>query len=167
MSDTDETKALPNQAEPKQPSVTKDATDDGDFSRQLAIDVTESPRIVLQPETPDALTDDFHDAYGEVKTWIMGEQNLNSIECISLTMRIMKLVEKTKRTTGEQKKALVIRILKRLVSEHTYANSSDKEQVESFVNSVLPILIDVFVSIARGRIDLGKKCRVLKRLSCG
>jgi hypothetical protein len=114
----------------------------------------------------DNLSPDFTRCYEEVKTWVSGGGRMSTFEIIDISTRVINLVEKTKNVNGIQKKFLVMNLLRYLVSQQEYTDEGDKESILNFINKELPVMIDVFIGIARGRVDLGKNISLLRRLCC-
>jgi hypothetical protein len=148
--------------------VQEDVVDETKSQDRIPTPVLMDPRTEQQAlvSPQNDLIGAYKQCYDEVKEWIFGDQDLSSFEMIHLSMRVMKLVEKFKGVSGEQKKSIVIRVLRQLVVEHPYKNEDERASVRAFVDGLLPILVDVFVAIARGRLDIGKRCNFLKRFSC-
>ena len=71
-------------------------------------------------------------------------------DIISFIIHLMQVVEKYK-INGSVKKEIVIQIIKEIVSEYKN-NIEDIDSINNFMNTVLPSLIDIIVSLDKKQI---------------
>ena len=84
------------------------------------------------------------------------DKNLAPENLIEFTAHLMQLTQKliSGKKQGEYKKQLVLQVARKYVSE--LANNSEKDQLVSLVENILPASIDTIVAVATGKINLGK-----------
>lgn len=91
--------------------------------------------------------------------------NTISVETIVLlSTSLMQIVEKYPSLPGNQKKALVIHLLRRAVNEHVPLEK--RSTVVLFINTFLPSVIDTIVSVDRKDISVAIKKGFKSCFSC-
>lgn len=74
----------------------------------------------------------------------------------------MKIVDTFKNISGVDKKKLVILILNKVIDLNIVSNIEEKEMLHSFINNILPNVIDMMISIDKKEISIKlkeiKKC---------
>ncbi len=82
---------------------------------------------------------------------------------LSLTAKIMELVERSPGLQGFEKKQVVIEVVKKLVDE-TDLSEEDNAKVDVIIETTLPMAIDVIVSASRGAFNLNNLRTKLRKL---
>lgn len=96
----------------------------------------------------------------EIKTIIENfkenfQKNINVETITDAVIQLMKIVEKLKKLSGQQKKSLVTEILIHIVEE---TNIGELDTIlDHILINLIPILIDRFVSVQNGKIVFKKK----------
>ena len=81
-------------------------------------------------------------------------KNISSEKIIELLPKIIQYVQKYKNLTGEQKKALIIRILNLIIDKTD--GPGDDEIFDPILKRMVPVLIDTFVKIGKNKISFKK-----------
>lgn len=95
--------------------------------------------------------------YGSVKNTIIGlkKGEFNVVRVIEWGTNIMLVVEKYPELSGENKKQIVIAVIRKLVGELKLSDS-DEQTADLVVETALPVVIDLVVAASRGNLDLNK-----------
>jgi len=86
---------------------------------------------------------------------------LNNIS--KVTQVCMEVVENCKDLSGDQKKVMVQNVLKSLIDTHV-PNDEQKNQLLKSTVDIVPDLIETFIDISKGEMDLNKTITVGKKL---
>ena len=86
---------------------------------------------------------------------------LNNIS--KVTQVCMEVVENCKDLSGDQKKVMVQNVLKRLIDTHVPDDEQKNKLLKSTVD-IVPDLIETFIDISKGEMDLNKTITVGKKL---
>lgn len=92
----------------------------------------------------------------------ISSKKINSENIISQSIYLMKIVDTFKNISGVDKKKLVILILNKVIDLNIVSNIEEKEMLHSFINNILPNVIDMMISIDKKEISIKlkeiKKC---------
>ena len=86
---------------------------------------------------------------------------LNNIS--KVTQVCMEVVENCKDLSGDQKKVMVQNVLKSLIDTHVPDDEQKNKLLKSTVD-IVPDLIETFIDISKGEMDLNKTITVGKKL---
>lgn len=86
---------------------------------------------------------------------------LNNIS--KVTQVCMEVVENCKDLSGDQKKVMVQNVLKSLIDTHVPDDEQKNQLLKSTVD-IVPDLIETFIDISKGEMDLNKTITVGKKL---
>jgi len=87
---------------------------------------------------------------GLYKTLTKSDSPLTKENITTIVINLMQLVEKYPDLTGEQKKLLVIHVIKKFIKDIT--DKEEEEVLLTFVDIFLPTLIDTLVSVDKKEI---------------
>jgi len=94
-----------------------------------------------------------------------GSEQLNASTVITLSVRLMELVEKLPNIDGPEKKRIVIEVAKMIVNDSDLSDE-DKANVNLIIDLTLPMVIDSIISASRGQFTLNSLKNKLKKLCC-
>ncbi len=100
----------------------------------------------------------IEDIYGLVKQTIKEQPTRMNITIIAARIILLVQQNESKFASGEEKKQAVIKLIKLLISDSSLP-ILDKFYLNQFVESTLPLMIDVMISIAKKKISLGKSSK--------
>jgi len=86
---------------------------------------------------------------------IMNGVSITSTNIMSISITLMKIVEKNKKISGQMKKELVIHLIRKFVIDNT--SPEDIDNILFVVNYILPNLIDTIISIDKKEIIIATK----------
>ena len=84
----------------------------------------------------------------------ISSKKINSENIISQSIYLMKIVDTFKNISGVDKKKLVILILNKVIDLNIVSNIEEKEMLHSFINNILPNVIDMMISIDKKEISI-------------
>ena len=84
---------------------------------------------------------------------VLQDKKITISDIIFVAKRAMEIVETFKEITGEQKKSLVLSVLRKYVHE-TVNNTKRRNEMINVINTVLPGTIDVIILASKGEIDI-------------
>jgi aspartyl aminopeptidase len=96
----------------------------------------------------------FTNLYNEVKNILSGE-TINLVNISSLLIHLMESVQKIKGLSGEEKKKLVLEVLKYTIDESDLS-SSEKKLLGTLCETLIPETINTIISVANNEFDLKK-----------
>lgn len=108
--------------------------------------------------TTNVTTEEDNIIYGQAYALLADKFKGNKIDTADvmfLAVYGMQIVEKYPQLPGNRKKALVIRLAKRIVEDRKMSNK-DRAAMLLAIDVLLPGAIDQLVAVANGQIDLGK-----------
>lgn len=80
-----------------------------------------------------------------------------------VTQVCMEVVENCKDLTGQQKKVMVQNVLKSLIDTYVKEDNQKNDLLKSTVD-IVPDLIETFIDISNGEIEINKTIKVSKKL---
>lgn len=92
---------------------------------------------------------------GLYNTLSKGDSPVTKENITTIVINLMQLVEKYPDLTGEQKKKLVIHVVKKFIKDKT--DNEEEEVLLTFVDIFLPTLIDTLVSVDKKEIVIKLK----------
>lgn len=92
---------------------------------------------------------------GLYNTLSKGDSLVTKENITTIVINLMQLVEKYPDLTGEQKKKLVIHVVKNFIKDKT--DNEEEEVLLTFVDIFLPTLIDTLVSVDKKKIVIKLK----------
>jgi hypothetical protein len=120
----------------------------------------------------DKLVDNIYDRI-KAKYHIFEDRKVDLAEVVDIIGAIMEIVEAFKATdgplNGTQKKDIVIDVMARLADDLPM-DSTKRVIVNSFVDYILPFVIDKIIQASKGELDINKKIEEAKKASswcCG
>lgn len=103
----------------------------------------------------NALIDTFNQLYAHIKVIYTGK--LTPASAIIVMSELIQLVEKYKTITGQQKKNMVINVIKKLVNEETEKYTLEEQAALSLlINTTLPTMIDTTIDAINGLLKFTK-----------
>jgi hypothetical protein len=84
----------------------------------------------------------------------ISSKKINSDNIISQSIYLMKIVDTFKSISGVDKKKLVIFILNKVIDLNIISNIEEKEMLHSFINNILPNVIDMMIAIDKKEISI-------------
>ena len=99
--------------------------------------------------------------YTLAREWTVGN-NITPTNLINFITYVMTSTQKfvTEKGNGQYKKRVVMTVLRKIVKNDVeFINESDKQVVESLVETLAPAAIDTVIGIATGKIDIGKQAQ--------
>jgi len=97
-------------------------------------------------------------------TLLVGEKELTTENTMFIVAKLMQLVEKYPELHGEEKKKLIIYVIRLFAVDHLEGNTD--LQVLTFIDTMLPSVIDTIVSVDRKKLIIKIKKGVKSFLSC-
>jgi len=110
---------------------------------------TTSQGLEIEQKILEDVTEELHN--------IIKDDGLTVSSISSVLIKLMMFVERYKNLKGKDKKMLVLYVLKRIINE-----SGDSDLI-SFVDLLLPTLIDNMISLDKGKLKINKST-VIKAL---
>lgn len=95
---------------------------------------------------------------------IIGDKKVTTTNVVLITTNLMQIVEKYPDLHGEQKKTLVVHVLKRFVKDHL--DGDGKSAILLFIHMFLPSVIDTIVSVDKKEIAVKMKKGLKACFSC-
>lgn len=96
---------------------------------------------VIEPQLPLVYIDRLY----ETLSSMIGDNKLSTANAVIIATNLMQIVEKYTNITGQQKKALVIHVLKLFIADHL--DGDDANTLLLFIDMFLPSVIDTIISI--------------------
>jgi hypothetical protein len=99
--------------------------------------------------------------YTLAREWTVGN-NITPTNLINFITYVMTSTQKfvTEKGNGQYKKRVVMTVLRKIVkNDIEFINESDKQVIESLVETLAPAAIDTVIGIATGKIDIGKQAQ--------
>ncbi len=99
--------------------------------------------------------------YTLAREWTVGN-NITPTNLINFITYVMTSTQKfvTEKGNGQYKKRVVMTVLRKIVKNDVeFINESDKQVVESLVETLAPAAIDTVIGIATGKINIGKQAQ--------
>lgn len=84
------------------------------------------------------------------------KSDIDTTTIVSITITLMQVIESYKKLTGNQKKSIVLHTLQKYVNDEV-VNLNNKIKILSFINKLLPPIIDTFISIDKQDIQIAIK----------
>lgn len=124
---------------------------------------TATTQITLEIKNHDSQL--FNSCYNTIKGWIKKDETLDTKNILDFTVKVIKLIQKLEKqkNKGAYKKQLVIDLVTRLVTEINYPTETTRQLVLQFIDITLPGFIDITISVATGELNIGKKCKKIKK----
>jgi hypothetical protein len=119
----------------------------------------------------DIIIDEFIvDVYEKIQKHIIKENIIDTPDLIKLIPTLIDLAESLKTLSGFEKKSVVVVVLSKIVT-HFIKNEEHRENMIVFVNATVPLLVDVVVYAANGKMVFLKakkntKSVIKKLMSC-
>jgi len=82
-----------------------------------------------------------------------------------LTVHVMQAVEVVPGLTGDEKKAIVLKVIEMIVADSPLSDST-KQLLDLFIENTLPIVIDLIVNAASGSFNINTVGAWFKRHCC-
>jgi hypothetical protein len=101
-----------------------------------------------------------NEIYDNIKNIVTDKLTASNI--IIITINLMKIIEKYKKISGNDKKTIVLDILKKVVNE-TIDDKQEKDILLFVINNTLPFVIDTIISIDKREIKI-KMIRLYKKI---
>jgi hypothetical protein len=103
----------------------------------------------------NALIDTFNQLYAHIKVIYTGK--LTPVTVVIVISELIQLVEKYKTLTGQQKKNMVINVIKKLVNEETDKYTEEEQAaLMLLINTTLPTMIDTTIDAINGLMKFTK-----------
>ena len=114
-----------------------------DLNQEVSKDITQTPV--------------FNQLYTQIRGWVRHEGDVSAVTIIAFVTRVMTVVQRavTERGMGSYKKQLVIALMNKLIGEIPMSDA-DRSAILPILDTVVGGAMDVIVSVATGKIDLGK-----------
>ena len=120
---------------------------------------------IVDPKDVGQVEDLVNEVYDTVRKAIVNKKFTVSNFIVLVTM-VMQILESHKDLTGTEKKALAIRVIKRLVNEIPFTDE-DRVAVGIIIDTTLPKTIDYLIMAANGDLDFGEMIEKVKNIfSC-
>ena len=100
------------------------------------------------------LLDTLEELYNYSKA-VINTKSISSITLITLTNKLIQIVEKYKELTGNQKKMLVLDTLTKIINENI-TDDLEKQELLTLITILLPKIIDTVVSAINGHMKFNK-----------
>ncbi len=94
--------------------------------------------------------------YDQLSKMIGKNGNITTVNITSVAVSLMKIVEKYPQLTGEDKKNMVIMVLKKFIEEFVH-DEEEKVLLECIIETVLPSMVDMFISLDKNIESIAKK----------
>lgn len=111
----------------------------------------------------------FNEIYEEAKE-LVEEKGLSLQNIVSITTKLMQMVERIHSLSGPEKKKMVIDVLLKLIDESDVLDEETEQALQSFIEITLPGTIDIIIAASKNQFDINsvkKRCSKLKEyLSC-
>lgn len=106
----------------------------------------------------------FNKLYQQISTMI-GDKKVTSASIVSILLSAMQIVEKYKEISGEEKKSLVLKVLK-MVIDDTVDDQIEATNLKLLVDITLPAVIDMLVSVDKKELQIKMQQGFKKIFSC-
>jgi len=100
-------------------------------------------------------TSDTIDKLYESLARLVGDQKITAQNAVLIATNLMQIVENYPDLTGEQKKTIVLHVLKKFVRDTM--NDNDEDAVIMFIDLFLPSVIDTIISVDKKKIMVNIK----------
>jgi hypothetical protein len=100
------------------------------------------------------MDENFVNLYNDVKNILNGE-TISLVNISSLIINLMQSVEKINGLTGEEKKSLVIQVLKYTI-EQSELPLPEKQILDKLCDILIPETINIIISAVKNEYDLNK-----------
>ena len=117
----------------------------------------ESVKVIVPTSASDRM-------YDELKT-IIGTKKLTRENVVVVLVSLMQIAAKYNDINGQQKKAMIIDALNRLIDDQA-TDTSNTTEMKLLVQLTLPSIIDTFVSIDKKKIQIELKKGCNKQSMC-
>ena len=111
-----------------------------------------TPKVDVMPE--NVLINTFESLYEHVKS--IHSDKITASNIVVIVTELVQLTEKYKQLTGNQKKTLVINVVKKLVNTQV-ENENDKKTLNTIIDLTLPTVIDNLVNAINGDLKFDKE----------
>ena len=125
------------------PIADPNADPTADPNADPTVDPTADPTV--DPNVANA-DDAFNNFYAEVQT-LINKPTITASDLVPLAIDVMSVVQKDVSLSGPEKKQYVIDIMTKIVNESNILSPEYKADAESFLNTVLPMLIDSIINV--------------------
>lgn len=102
--------------------------------------------------------------YQQIST-VIGDKKVTSSSIVNILLSAMQIVEKCKKISGEEKKSLVLKILK-MVIDDTVDDQIEASNLKLLVDTTLPVVIDTLVSVDKKELHIKIQKCFKKLFSC-
>lgn len=113
------------------------------------------------------LTNDLIDLFNHLYKHITSihKENITPSNIVILATELIQLVEKYQNLTGNQKKMLVINIIKKYVNEQN-GSEDDKKALNLIIDLTLPNIIDNLIKAINGEINFNRAKSFFSKFIC-
>jgi len=85
----------------------------------------------------------------------VGDEEINAGSIITIASLAMVIVERQRHLSGDDKKALVIELLHKLVNSRDMS-SKEKRKINLVIDATVPSVIDTIIDASKGGLDVNK-----------
>ena len=107
----------------------------------------------------------YENAYTQLKE-ALADKALNLGEILTLAPLAMEIVEKTPNLSGEERKALALYLVRRVVNEELLKDADDaqKQMAEVVLGTPLEVAMELIIRASNGEYDLNKHLNKVQKL---
>lgn len=105
------------------------------------------------------LLNNLDELYQYIKS--VHQNKITPLNIVMITSELIQVVEKYNSLTGQQKKMLIINVIKKIINENNYT-SDEKLVLNSIIDNTLPNMIDGFISAINGMMKFSKNIKKSK-----
>ena len=95
---------------------------------------------------------------------ILNGKTINTYNIVSISINLMKFVELYPKLPGRQKKNIVLYVLNKFAID--YLDGEDETVVTTFIDLILPSMIDSVISIDRKELTIGITKNIKRLFTC-
>jgi hypothetical protein len=95
---------------------------------------------------------------------IVGDKNMDTNNIISITTNLMQIIEKYPDLKGEEKKFILIHVIKKFVKDNV--DNENQKNVLTFIDLFLPSFIDTVISVDKKEIIIKVKKGIKDCFTC-
>lgn len=93
------------------------------------------------------------------------ENNLNTLNIVTIIVTLMQIVDKFKDVKGPQKKVVIITVLDKYVRESMDATKEETKSIRLIIDKTIPTLIDTLISVDKKTLSI-KRRNYIRYLCC-
>lgn len=112
---------------------------------------------------PVEITSNADKIYSLINIFLKGEK-LTEANILHIVLQIMKIVDKYPELKGEEKKQIIIDVLKKYVNEN--AEEERKATLLTLIDLTLPVAIDTFIALDKSEMVIKFKKKVRTCFGC-